>query len=106
MRAHVRRATGVGVVGALACVAVLVAASPQGPALASGLPPLIDRELFLGDPEIVAARISPDGRFIAFLKPFKGTRNIWVKRIDERAVVRAVTSPPQMNGATMTLELK
>ena len=50
---------------------------------ASGLPPLIDRELFFGDPEISGAQISPDGKFIAFVKPLKGTRNIWVKRTDE-----------------------
>jgi dipeptidyl aminopeptidase/acylaminoacyl peptidase len=50
---------------------------------ASGLPPLIDRELFFGDPEISAAQISPDGKFVAFVKPLKGTRNIWVKRTDE-----------------------
>jgi hypothetical protein len=43
-------------------------------------PPLIDRELFFGDPEIAGAQISPDGAFIAFVKPFKGTRNIWVKK--------------------------
>src|SRR5678816_136374 len=43
-------------------------------------PPLIDRELFFGDPEIAGAQISPDGAFIAFIKPFKGTRNVWVKR--------------------------
>src|SRR5688572_14853277 len=43
-------------------------------------PPLIDRELFFGDPEISGAQISPDGAFIAFIKPFKGTRNIWVKK--------------------------
>src|ERR1041385_3881512 len=43
-------------------------------------PPLIDRELLFGDPELAGAQISPDGKFIAFLKPFKGTRNIWVKR--------------------------
>ena len=43
-------------------------------------PPIIDRELFFGDPEIAGAQISPDGAFIAFLKPFKGTRNIWVKK--------------------------
>src|SRR5213080_2197529 len=49
----------------------------------SGLPPLINRELFFGDPEIVGAQISPDGKFIAFIKPFKGTRNIWVKRTEE-----------------------
>jgi dipeptidyl aminopeptidase/acylaminoacyl peptidase len=57
------------------------------------LPPIIDRELFFGDPEISGAQVSPDGEFIAFLKPFKGTRNIWVKRASEpfdRA--RAVTA--------------
>ena len=43
-------------------------------------PPIIDRELFFGDPEIAGAQISPDGAYIAFIKPFKGTRNIWVKR--------------------------
>jgi len=48
-----------------------------------GQPPVIDRELFFGDPEIVGAQISPDGKFIAFIKPFKGTRNIWVKKISE-----------------------
>src|SRR5215216_3492308 len=46
-------------------------------------PPLIDRELFFGDPEIAGAQISPDGAFIAFIKPFKGTRNVWVKKTTE-----------------------
>jgi dipeptidyl aminopeptidase/acylaminoacyl peptidase len=49
----------------------------------SAAPPLIDRELFFGDPEISGAQISPDGKFIAFIKPFKGTRNIWVKHTEE-----------------------
>jgi dipeptidyl aminopeptidase/acylaminoacyl peptidase len=49
----------------------------------AGLPPLIDRELFFGDPEISGAQISPDGQFVAFVKPLKGTRNIWVKRTAE-----------------------
>ncbi len=47
------------------------------------LPPLIDRQEFFGDPEIAAAQISPDGQFIAFIKPYNGTRNIWVKRAAE-----------------------
>lgn len=57
---------------------------PAAPASAqqTGLPPLIDRELFFGDPEIANSQISPDGQFIAFIKPFKGTRNIWVKKTD------------------------
>jgi dipeptidyl aminopeptidase/acylaminoacyl peptidase len=46
-------------------------------------PPLIDRELFFGDPEIAGAQISPDGAYIAFIKPFKGTRNVWVKKTAE-----------------------
>src|SRR5882724_1752746 len=55
----------------------LLALAPRAWAQA---PPIIDRELFFGDPEISGAQISPDGGFIAFIKPFKGTRNIWVKR--------------------------
>ena len=45
-------------------------------------PPVIDRELFFGDPEITGAQLSPDGRFMSFMKPYKGTRNIWVKTIN------------------------
>jgi dipeptidyl aminopeptidase/acylaminoacyl peptidase len=48
-----------------------------------GLPPLLDRELFFGNPEIVNAELSPDGRYISFLKPWQDTRNIWVKKVDE-----------------------
>ena len=51
--------------------------------LRGALPPIIDRDLFFGDPEIAGAQISPDGEFIAFLKPYKDTRNIWVKRAAE-----------------------
>ncbi|HEY4611759.1 MAG TPA: alpha/beta fold hydrolase [Bacteroidota bacterium] len=42
-------------------------------------PPIIDRELFFGDPEISGAELSPDGNYISFLKPYKNVRNIWVK---------------------------
>jgi dipeptidyl aminopeptidase/acylaminoacyl peptidase len=45
------------------------------------LPPIIDRELLFGDPEISGAQLSPDGKYLAFLKPWKETRNIWVKQI-------------------------
>ena len=46
-------------------------------------PPIIDRNSFFGEVEISGEKISPDGQFIAFLKPYKGTRNIWVKKIGE-----------------------
>lgn len=45
--------------------------------------PLLDRELFFGNPEISGAQISPDGRYVSFLKPYKDTRNIWVKKVDD-----------------------
>ena len=58
--------------------------APQTIAAQGGkLPPLIDRELFFGDPEISGAQISPDGRYISFLKPYKDTRNVWVKRTED-----------------------
>ncbi|MBZ5530539.1 MAG: prolyl oligopeptidase family serine peptidase [Acidobacteriia bacterium] len=50
---------------------------------ASGLPPIIDRELIFGNPEIAGAQLSPDGKYLAFLKPWKDTRNVYVKGVNE-----------------------
>ncbi len=50
---------------------------------ASGLPPIIDREIIFGNPEIAGAQISPDGKYLSFLKPWKDTRNVYVKGVDE-----------------------
>jgi dipeptidyl aminopeptidase/acylaminoacyl peptidase len=68
--------------------------SPTAPALVDAeLPPLLDREVFFGDPEIAGAELSPDGRFIAFRKPYEGVLNIWVKGIDEPfAAARPLTA--------------
>lgn len=66
----------------VAATALLVIVVASVSAQQGGLPPLIDRELFFGDPEISGAQISPDGKFIAFIKPFKETRNVWVKRTE------------------------
>ena len=54
------------------------------PADAAGVSvPLLDRDLFFGDPEVSGARLSPDGRFLAFMRPYRGVRNVWVKGVDE-----------------------
>lgn len=45
--------------------------------------PLIDRNLFFGNPEISSAQLSPDGNYLSFLKEYEGIMNIWVKKIDE-----------------------
>src|SRR5438270_3142161 len=72
----------------LLCLVLFVAAlgakdkDKKTPA-ASGLPPIIDRELIFGNPEIAAAELSPDGKYLAFLKPWKDTRNVYVKSVDE-----------------------
>jgi dipeptidyl aminopeptidase/acylaminoacyl peptidase len=50
---------------------------------ATSQPPILDRELFFGDPEIIGAQLSPDGQFLAFIKPYKGVRNVWIKRVEE-----------------------
>src|SRR5919106_2508311 len=63
-----------------AAVALSIASSA---AAQNSLPPLIDREIFFGNPEIASAQISPDGKFIAFRKPHKDTMNLWVKKADE-----------------------
>ncbi len=66
----------------MALTLVLAAAASPAAALADQ-PPLIDRNLFYGEITIGGAQISPDGRYLSFLKPYKGTRNIWVKGADE-----------------------
>ena len=56
-------------------------------------PPIIDRNLFFGEITIAGAQISPDGRYISFLKPYRGTRNLWVKKADEPfSAARAVSA--------------
>ncbi len=81
---RLRRASGVAagkiftwVFGALLVLMATAWAQPHE------LPPLLDRQLFFGDPEIVGGKLSPDGKFIAFLKPLDGTLNVWVKRTGE-----------------------
>src|SRR5690349_16640133 len=56
-------------------------------------PALIDREIIFGNPEYAGAQISPDGKFISFVKPLNGTMNVWVKGIDEPfAAARPMTN--------------
>lgn len=63
------------------CLSLFVITSD---AVVSGqLPPLIDREIFFDNPEYAGAQISPDGKYISFIKPFEGTMNVWVKGIKE-----------------------
>jgi dipeptidyl aminopeptidase/acylaminoacyl peptidase len=65
----------------LPVVALAILAAPL--AAQADQPAIIDRNLFFGEITIGDAQISPDGRYISFLKPYRGTRNVWVKKADE-----------------------
>src|SRR5687767_12822946 len=55
------------------------------------LPPLIPRRVLFGNPEKDEARVSPDGRRLAYLAPREGVLNVYVRTLG-RADDRAVTS--------------
>ncbi len=65
------------------------------------VPPLIDRQVFFDDPEISGGRLSPDGTYISFLRPYNDTRNIWIKdreaSFDDAIPVTDQTERPIMN---------
>ncbi len=46
------------------------------------LPPLLDRDIFFGDPEITASQVSPDGKFMTFQRPYKDVMNVWIKPLE------------------------
>jgi len=79
-----QRSTAISLAGLLLCLPlVLKAESVESLAYLDNLPPLLDRELFFDDAEISGAQISPDGRYMAFMRPHQGVRNIWLKNIDQ-----------------------
>jgi dipeptidyl aminopeptidase/acylaminoacyl peptidase len=89
-----RRCIGISLTAVALCFVLLTWAPWAG----AQTPPLIDRELFFGNPTIALAQLSPDGRYIAFLQPLDGTLNIWVKKTKEpfssaRAVTKATDRP-------------
>lgn len=61
-------------------LATLLALFPVVPAAAQ-LPPLIPVEHFFDSPEIAAGQISPDGRWLAYLKPYRGKLNVFVRPV-------------------------
>ena len=79
-------------------LALVVAATLVAPALpaVAALPPIIDRSLIFGDPDIAGGQLSPDGIYMSFIKPYKDVRNVWVKKLDEPfSASRPVTADKQ-----------
>jgi dipeptidyl aminopeptidase/acylaminoacyl peptidase len=67
----------------LLCVLLLLSSAVAQDKKAAALPLLINRDLIFGDPEIAAAQLSPNGQYVAFVKPWKDTRNVYVKAVGQ-----------------------
>jgi dipeptidyl aminopeptidase/acylaminoacyl peptidase len=66
-------------------VAALVGVIASAAAVRAELPPLIAREILLGNPERMAPNISPDGKQLAWSAPDpKGVLQIWVQAIGKQ----------------------
>ena len=64
-------------------IAFVVGAAAVTPAVAE-LPPLIPRETLFGNPDKAQARISPDGKMLAYLAPDeKEVLNVWVRTMGQ-----------------------
>ncbi|MCB9670876.1 MAG: S9 family peptidase [Alphaproteobacteria bacterium] len=53
---------------------------------------LIPRDALFGNPDRIQARISPDGRWLAWLSPVGGVKNVFVAPADRLQDARAVTA--------------
>ncbi len=61
-------------------------------AMAGQETPLFPRSVLFSNPDKSQARVSPDGKLIAYLAPRDGVLNIWVAPADKPDQARAVTS--------------
>src|SRR6187455_3081548 len=68
----------------------LAARAADEPAYLKGVP-LIPRQILFGNPEKAAARISPDGKRLAYLAPVDGVLNVWVGPAGDVEQAKAVT---------------
>ncbi|RJO67313.1 MAG: S9 family peptidase [Myxococcales bacterium] len=65
---------------------------PDRTAAASASAPLIPRDLLFGNPDIVAVKLSPDGRYLSWVAPKDGVLNLWIAPADDPSAARAVTA--------------
>jgi dipeptidyl aminopeptidase/acylaminoacyl peptidase len=72
--------------------ALLLALGLAPLALADTGVPVIPRAALFGNPSKAAARLSPDGRWLAWLAPREGVLNVWVAPVGNPADAKALTS--------------
>ncbi|HWB00430.1 MAG TPA: S9 family peptidase [Pirellulales bacterium] len=74
-------------------VTIVQAQMPEGktePDYIKGVP-CIAREVFFGNPDMSAARLSHDGQRLAYLAPDEGVMNVWVGPVDNPDAAEPVT---------------
>src|SRR5947207_1675146 len=78
---------------------VLFIAASFTTTLKADLPPLIPRDVLFGNPDRASPRISPDGKYLAYLRPDdKNVLQVWVRSVKQsvgEADDRAVTKDPK-----------
>lgn len=72
-----------------ACAGLTVAAIP---AVAQTDVPLIAREKFFGNPTMAQGRLSPDGKWLAWIAPRDGVLNVYVAPASDPKAARALTN--------------
>jgi dipeptidyl aminopeptidase/acylaminoacyl peptidase len=66
------------------------------PSLAADLPLLIPRKILFGNPQQMMAKVSPDGKHIAWIAPANGVLNVWVRGIQKPATrAKVLTRDPR-----------
>lgn len=53
--------------------------------------PLIPRKAFFSQNPDMAVKISPNGKYITFIKPYEGVLNIWLQNVDDKKEAIPVT---------------
>ena len=96
---HVSRLARTGIALALAMPALLVAQDTPRKQTVPVRKPTTPLEQFFDNPQITGGQLSPDGKYLSFLKPYKGKLNIHVRPVNGKAerlmtadTVRPVTS--------------
>jgi len=78
-------------VGTASATVGLVLPRPAGPQPVPAGLPLIPRETFFGDPDVARAQMSFDGKWVAYIAPVDGVRNLWVAPLGDLAAARPLT---------------
>jgi len=76
----------------IALSALAVGTALTAPVTAAQDAPLIERAKLYGNPAKSQARLSPDGKHIAWIAPRDGVMNIWVAPFGNLAAARSITS--------------